>query len=56
MCFRPLDGESISKLPEIVGGHTEGIIGSFRPLDGESISKRAIDDVEFLGVCIVSVP
>ena len=35
--FRPLDGESISKLKE--GEHIMFGFG-FRPLDGESISKR----------------
>ena len=37
--FRPLDGESISKLlRELV--KLEMLRVSFRPLDGESISKR----------------
>ena len=37
--FRPLDGESISKL--LIGIYQASLyVYSFRPLDGESISKR----------------
>ena len=36
--FRPLDGESISKLI-LYNRHLAIVIQSFRPLDGESISK-----------------
>ena len=35
--FRPLDGESISKLKDILSHKPQTV--SFRPLDGESISK-----------------
>ena len=37
--FRPLDGESISKLGEVFTGAADGGSLGFRPLDGESISK-----------------
>ena len=37
--FRPLDGESISKL--LNGAYAKSVqTAGFRPLDGESISKR----------------
>ena len=36
--FRPLDGESFSKLLEKVKSYKINILG-FRPLDGESFSK-----------------
>ena len=37
-CFRPLDGESFSKLI-MMSKAIEKIVGRFRPLDGESFSK-----------------
>ena len=37
--FRPLDGESFSKLE---GEVEDGTQASFRPLDGESFSKRGV--------------
>ena len=37
--FRPLDGESISKLIVVGKFHGVSSISCFRPLDGESISK-----------------
>ena len=37
--FRPLDGESFSKLVAILEV-TFSHLASFRPLDGESFSKR----------------
>ena len=39
MGFRPLDGESISKLAGM-GVEVYDITQGFRPLDGESISKH----------------
>ena len=44
LSFRPLDGESISKLSfSILQEHYQQ--PCFRPLDGESISKLSISDV-----------
>ena len=43
--FRPLDGESISKLKE----YCDEYMGfSFRPLDGESISKPRLQSLAIL--------
>ena len=39
ICFRPLDGESISKLDLELEDMTPQCAECFRPLDGESISK-----------------
>ena len=38
--FRPLDGESFSKLDGQKGNYYEELWWGFRPLDGESFSKR----------------
>ena len=38
--FRPLDGESISKLDKYQSINDTLELMCFRPLDGESISKR----------------
>ena len=40
--FRPLDGESISKLLIFMISILLIQVVSFRPLDGESISKREV--------------
>ena len=42
-CFRPLDGESFSKLWKNVA--QAGQQDSFRPLDGESFSKLGITPI-----------
>ncbi len=53
MSFRPLDGESISKLGTVGAGAL--VASSFRPLDGESISKL-INDTSWIIISPVSVP
>ena len=53
LCFRPLDGESFSKLCSFVD---DEIQDGFRPLDGESFSKRGSDVTFKLFPCYVSVP
>ena len=40
--FRPLDGESISKLFRLPAQQVQVSSARFRPLDGESISKREV--------------
>ena len=54
-CFRPLDGESISK--PTTTATTVALNSGFRPLDGESISKLIMMGNTLLeDITIVSVP